>query len=284
MKPLPVVLLLGVGLLGIAGVSSLFQNDCASRLRGRTVENTDGQELGTVRDFIVNLSAGEVCYVIIASGGFLGLGEEQMVVPAQAVSTATAKKDVVALDVNIPRWQRAPRFNGHLADVANPAKSQRILQFYAPLLPATGPARETGSGQSTGPAPSPTGRHVETVPDPNRSYIALVSELVGRSMCNRQQEKLGTISDLLLDLSGRKPVFAILATGSILGRRGNFAVPLRAVRLTATRGLELDANQRRFAEAPPFNEHAWQAAAKRADNQVYRYVETKKAPLAGPQS
>lgn len=52
----------------------------AERLLGRTVIGADGKELGEVEDVILNASSGDAEKLVIASGGFMGLGEKNVAV------------------------------------------------------------------------------------------------------------------------------------------------------------------------------------------------------------
>jgi len=52
----------------------------AEHLLGRTVIGADGKELGEVEDVILNARSGNAEKLIIASGGFMGLGEKNVAV------------------------------------------------------------------------------------------------------------------------------------------------------------------------------------------------------------
>lgn len=55
----------------------------ASKIIGTTVVNTEGETVGTVDDLIVT-SSGKVPFAVISVGGFLGVGDTLVVVPAAA--------------------------------------------------------------------------------------------------------------------------------------------------------------------------------------------------------
>ena len=56
------------------------------QLRGATVSNRDGDEVGTIDKLIVDLKRGYVAYALISEGGFLGIGENWRPVPVQALT------------------------------------------------------------------------------------------------------------------------------------------------------------------------------------------------------
>src|SRR5438128_38807 len=113
-------------------LSSELQNALVSQLTGMTVENSDGERLGKVKNFVINRESGEVKYAIISSGGLVGVGSHLRIVPAKAVSTATTKKEIVLVDISKSRWAKAPAFKkSDLAALNDPAREQQLFQFYS---------------------------------------------------------------------------------------------------------------------------------------------------------
>lgn len=60
----------------------------AKALLGRPVTTTDGQTGGEIRDFVLGGPDGRVEQVVIGSGGFLGIGEKLVAIPAEKVGIA----------------------------------------------------------------------------------------------------------------------------------------------------------------------------------------------------
>lgn len=49
---------------------------CApEQVYGRPVEDQEGRPLGSVNHLLIDLHSGQVAYAVVATGGFLGLGE-----------------------------------------------------------------------------------------------------------------------------------------------------------------------------------------------------------------
>lgn len=59
-----------------------FAND----LRGETVKAHDGSDAGSIEHVIIDAANGRIAYVLQSRGGFLGMREEWVPVPAQALS------------------------------------------------------------------------------------------------------------------------------------------------------------------------------------------------------
>src|SRR5260221_4679673 len=88
----------------------MVKHQLATKIRGRSVENRDGQYLGQVEDFILDSKSGKVRFLVISFRGWFGLGKKLKAVATQIVSTATAKLGVVGVDTGWRRWERAPVF------------------------------------------------------------------------------------------------------------------------------------------------------------------------------
>ncbi len=253
-----------------------LRNFSVNYLQGLTVENHDGRKIGQVSDFILDLHSGYVKYTVLSTGGFLGFVPQLKIVPAQAMSAATAKKGVVALDISVPRWQQAPEFKERALSALNqPAMVKAIYEYYG-QSPPNRRGTNVQSGTSTNnDLLTPTGGNFSAprIPSSDPGALQLASDILGVRVVNRHQEKLGTVSDVLVDLTGRKPTFALVSTGRFLKRGRIFAVPLRALRLAPQRRLLLDAPSSLFEFAPPFDEKAWQEAATASGVAVYRYPE-----------
>ena len=58
----------------------------AGDVRGVTVNDQNGKEVGEIDQIMVDTSTGRIAYLLLSQGGFLGLGENWLPVPAQALS------------------------------------------------------------------------------------------------------------------------------------------------------------------------------------------------------
>jgi hypothetical protein len=56
----------------------------ASGLIGIDVQNPQGEKLGDIRDVVIDLDKGTVSYVVLGTGGLLGVGEKLLAVPLTA--------------------------------------------------------------------------------------------------------------------------------------------------------------------------------------------------------
>lgn len=60
--------------------------DPEADIRGMTVVDRDGEEVGVVDDLFIDESERHMRFMEIASGGFLGIGKEKRLIPVDAVT------------------------------------------------------------------------------------------------------------------------------------------------------------------------------------------------------
>jgi sporulation protein YlmC with PRC-barrel domain len=90
---------------------------------GDKVLNPKGDHLGTIKDIMIDLTAGKIEYVVVEFGGFLGIGEKYFALPYPLLKL-DAKDQVFILDQpkdvleNAPGFDKAhwPETNTHLFD------------------------------------------------------------------------------------------------------------------------------------------------------------------------
>ena len=89
-----------------AGVTLLS----ASTITGDNVCNMQDEELGKIQDLMLDVAEGRIRYAVLASGGFLGMGDRLFAVPWKALKHDKANKRFM-LDVDVERLKNAPGFD-----------------------------------------------------------------------------------------------------------------------------------------------------------------------------
>ena len=110
-----------IALLSLACAAGSFAQDRElpwNLIRGNTfiganVENPQGQNLGEIKDIVIDRASGRMAYAVVSFGGFLGMGEKLFAVPWGAFSQPKADKDTFVLDVDKERLKNAPGFDAH---------------------------------------------------------------------------------------------------------------------------------------------------------------------------
>lgn len=88
------------------------------------------------------------------------------------------------------------------------------------------------------------------------------STLIGDAIVNPAGEKLGELKDIVLDTAKGEIVYAVMASGGVLGMGEKlFAVPWHALRIQGhNENLVLDADPDRLKSAPGFDKDHWPVA------------------------
>jgi hypothetical protein len=102
----------------------------AHTLVGNDVYNTKLEDLGTIKEIMLDMRTGHVCYAVVSFGGFLGMGEKLFAVPWQALKLDTENKRFT-LDAEKQRLEKAPGFNqDNWPNMADLSWQKGIHDFY----------------------------------------------------------------------------------------------------------------------------------------------------------
>ena len=102
----------------------------ADTLTGNDVYNRDGEDLGDIKEIMLNMRTGRVSYAVLSAGGFLGMGERLFAVPWSALTLDTVNKRFT-LDVNKERLENAPGFDkDNWPDMSDPTWANGVHSYY----------------------------------------------------------------------------------------------------------------------------------------------------------
>ena len=93
-------------------------------LLGSDVKNPQGQDVGDLKQLMLDPHTGRVMYAVVAIGGFLGMGEKTIIVPWNALEVARDGKSLV-LNVSPQMLQQAPAYTKGKEPVYVPAGEPR---------------------------------------------------------------------------------------------------------------------------------------------------------------
>ncbi len=82
----------------------------ANTLDGNDVYNRQDEDLGDIKEIMLDMRNGKIGYAVLSFGGFLGMGDKLFAVPWDALTLDTKNKRFV-LDVNKDRLKDAPGFD-----------------------------------------------------------------------------------------------------------------------------------------------------------------------------
>jgi sporulation protein YlmC with PRC-barrel domain len=102
----------------------------ATTLAGERVVDSEGEHLGKVDEIMVDLESGRIGYVVLSSGGVLGMGDKLFAVPWEAFEIDIDRKELI-LDMDKDRLKQAPGFDkGNWPDFADPDWGAQIHNYY----------------------------------------------------------------------------------------------------------------------------------------------------------
>src|SRR6201996_5594307 len=61
----------------------------ASTLDGNSVMSSDGHDVGSLKEIMLDVASGRIAYAVLSSGGFLGIGDKLLAVPWSALTLDT---------------------------------------------------------------------------------------------------------------------------------------------------------------------------------------------------
>ena len=82
----------------------------ASSLIGDRIYNPEGEQLGDIKDIMLNIGEGSIAYIVIEFGGTFGIGEKYFAVPFSSLLLDPARKGFI-LDRSKASLEKLPGFD-----------------------------------------------------------------------------------------------------------------------------------------------------------------------------
>jgi sporulation protein YlmC with PRC-barrel domain len=102
----------------------------ADTLIGNDVYNQNDEDLGDIKEIMLDVRSGRVSYAVLSFGGFLGMGDKLFAVPWSALTLDTVNKRFL-LNVEKDRLESAPGFDkDQWPNMADPSWAQGIHDYY----------------------------------------------------------------------------------------------------------------------------------------------------------
>lgn len=98
---------------------SMQQVSRASKIIGTKVKNPGGENMGSIKDLVIDPKSGQVVYGVVAFGGTLGMGDKLFAIPWDALTWNGDEKHYV-LNLDKDTLKKAPGFDKkHWPDTSN---------------------------------------------------------------------------------------------------------------------------------------------------------------------
>lgn len=102
----------------------------ADTLEGDKVVNRLDEDLGDIKDIMIDVPSGRVAYAVLSTGGFLGMGDRLFAIPWSALTLDITRKCFI-LDVDAERLKNAPGFDkDHWPSMADPTWAREVHAYY----------------------------------------------------------------------------------------------------------------------------------------------------------
>ena len=83
----------------------------ATTIEGTEVVNAKGENIGEIKDLMIDWENGTVAYAVLSFGGFLGFGEKLFAIPTEALEFDPSDQDTIILDIEKEHLENAPGFD-----------------------------------------------------------------------------------------------------------------------------------------------------------------------------
>jgi sporulation protein YlmC with PRC-barrel domain len=102
----------------------------ASSINGTVVENMKRENLGEIKDLMIDISKGRIAYAVLSFGGFLGMGDKLFAIPWEAFRVVQ-EEETFLLDVAKEKLEKAPGFDkDNWPDMADAMWGKSIHDYY----------------------------------------------------------------------------------------------------------------------------------------------------------
>jgi sporulation protein YlmC with PRC-barrel domain len=216
------------GMMKAEGIHGVIRG---SDLIDKSFLSQDGKEVGKIRNVIFDQS-GEAKYAIIATGGFLGLGEKMVAVPFDMLEPAPEQN---AFMVNVPeaKLKDAPAFS---EKTYNAEWEQKVNTYFGAPEGTTGAPEAQMPEQGAAPAAA--------------ANIVQMSNLMDKNVTAQEGEKIGSVHDVILQ--DGKISYLLVSTG--MGAEP-VVVPWQSAKVEPEKNMvSLDITKAKLDNAPRFAE------------------------------
>lgn len=102
----------------------------ADTLIGNDVYNRADEDLGDIKEIMLDVATGQISYAVLSFGSFLGMGEKLFAVPWSALTLDTINKRFI-LDIDKNRLENAPGFDKNdWPDMADETWAKNVHSYY----------------------------------------------------------------------------------------------------------------------------------------------------------
>ena len=244
----------------------------ASKIIGADVENANGDDIGEIKDLMVDTRNEQVRYVVLSHGGVLGIGDKLFAYPMSMVHAKSGKSDKLVMNVNKEKLDKAPGFDkDKWPDFASNAKySGEVDKYYG--------ASSRHDGEQAG-------------------RLVRASDLIGKNFDDTNGKDAGEIEDLIVNSNNGNIEYAVVDFDDSWAKKTDgklVAIPLSNITVSGDKNDKLviqtspDRIDMSHAFAsnhwPDFANPAWAQQSPAAQSQSSSTAPTSQRSNAAPRS
>jgi sporulation protein YlmC with PRC-barrel domain len=216
----------------------------ASDIIGMSVLDSQDHTAGTVRDLCIDLRDGRIAAVIVDTTGATpttgfypetsigAVPREKLAAVPAALVTCNPNGKTLRINIQPQLWMNAPRFGGaQIEEAASSPVMEGVYKYYAVQLPTFG-------------------------------SLERATRVLGDTVINDQDKRLGKVDNLVVDLPAGKVDKVILASGGFLGvdRYLTAIDPQSFVYEPDISRLKLDMSPESLKNSPHFKAGEWRSS------------------------
>lgn len=194
----------------------------ASELMGKSVRDAQGEDLGSIEDFALDLQQGRINYVALDTGQMLGLSERLVGISVEELRADPQEEDSFIANISQQELERAQELPDENWP-SEPTVAARGTQTDTEFAPFEGGQTDPQTGTTQQRDQQTTGVQ------PGMEQVHRASELMGKTVRDAQGEDLGKIEDLALNLQEGRIAYVALDTNGLLTER-LVGVPVESLR------------------------------------------------------
>lgn len=182
----------------------------------KTGTEEKAETIGDVEDMIVNAGTGEALFGIVSTGGFLGVGETRTAVPCDLLvwrQQPGNEKAVLVLETTKQKLASAPKFDAAKLDhcLSDEAWRKETVAAFGSCPKLEKPGK---TAEATGEKGKPVQRSDRIDASPTEATAKdcsyLMASKLRSSTLRGSDDKIGGVSDLIMDRKSRKITYAII--------------------------------------------------------------------------
>jgi sporulation protein YlmC with PRC-barrel domain len=211
---------------------------------GLPVKNNSHETLGHINDLVIDMKTGEVRYAAVSFGGIAGIGSKLFAVPYGSLKFMLGEpKDANSrhfmFNVTKDQLEKAPGFDtSHWPNVGDAKWGASIDKHY-----------------------NYERKHTDTGATVTYETVFRASQIKGMDVRNDANENLGSVDELVIDVTKGHVKYVALSYGSwFTGGNKLFAVPLSSLTLTHANDKTFfvaHVSQDTLKNAPGFDKNSW---------------------------